>query len=44
MTIRNAAAPEKRSLVQPLLKRHQAGRCSSAVFALPAVHAVIAFK
>ena len=29
---------------QPLLKRYQAKRCSAAVFALPAVQAVIQFK
>lgn len=30
--------------LQPLLKRYQAQRCSYAVFALPAVQAVIKFK
>lgn len=44
VTIRDAAAPEHRGLLQPLLKRYQARRCSSAVFALPAAQAVIQFK
>ncbi|KAL4440087.1 hypothetical protein ABPG75_003088 [Micractinium tetrahymenae] len=44
VTIRDAAAPERCGLLQPLLKRYQARRCSSAVFALPAVQAVIQFK
>jgi hypothetical protein len=44
VTIRGAAAPDSRGLLQPLLKRYQAKRCSYAVFALPAVQAVIHFK
>ncbi|PRW33312.1 transient receptor potential channel [Chlorella sorokiniana] len=44
VSIRDAAAPDKRGLLQPLLKRYQARRCSYAVFALPAVQAVIKFK
>ncbi|KAL4438685.1 hypothetical protein ABPG77_006289 [Micractinium sp. CCAP 211/92] len=44
VTIRDAAAPEHRGLLQPLLKRYQSRRCSSAVFALPAVQAIIQFK
>ena len=44
VTVKDAAAPDSRGLLQPLLKRYQAKRCSYAVFALPAVHAVITFK
>jgi hypothetical protein len=44
VTVRDAAAPDCRGLLQPLLKRYQAKRCSYAVFALPAVQAVITFK
>jgi len=41
VTIRNAAAPDKAGLLQPLLKRWQAGGLSYGAFALPAVQAVI---
>jgi hypothetical protein len=41
---RDAAAPGSKGLLQPLVRRWQAGGCSSAVFALPAVSAVISYK
>jgi hypothetical protein len=44
VNVRDAAAQGARGLLQPLLKRYQAGACSMAVFALPAVQAVIHFK
>lgn len=44
VNLRDAAAQGSRGLLQPLLKRYQAGGCSMAVFALPAVQAVIHFK
>lgn len=37
VTIRDAARPDKDGLLQPLLRRWQAGGCSYSVFALPAV-------
>ena len=39
VTIKNAAKPDKDGLLQPLLRRWQAGGCSYAVFSLPAVQA-----
>ncbi|KAL4440082.1 hypothetical protein ABPG75_003083 [Micractinium tetrahymenae] len=44
VNIRDAAAPDKQGLLQPLLKRWQAGGLSYAAFALPAVQAVIDWK
>lgn len=44
VALRDAAAPAKRGLLQPLLQRWQARRCSYAVFGLPAVQAAITFK
>ncbi|PSC73953.1 WD-40 repeat [Micractinium conductrix] len=44
INIQNAAAPDKEGLLQPLLKREQAGGLSYAAFALPAVQAVIDWK
>lgn len=44
VALRDAAAPARRGLLQPLLKRYQARRCSYAVFGLPAVQAVITYK
>jgi hypothetical protein len=44
VTVRDAAAPDRKGLLQALLKRYQAGRCSYAVFGLPAAQAVIQFK
>lgn len=41
VTMVDAAAPDKHGLLQPLLKRWQAGGLSYSVFALPAVQAVI---
>lgn len=41
VNIRDAAAADKHGLLQPLLKRWQAGGLSYAAFALPAVQAVI---
>lgn len=37
VSIKGAARPDKDGLLQPLLKRWQAGGCSYSVFALPAV-------
>ena len=39
VAIKDAAAPGNGGLLQPLLKRWQAGGCSMNAFALPAVHA-----
>ena len=44
VTIKNAANPDCQGLLQPLLRRWQAGGCSFTVFSLPAVHAVIDWK
>ena len=44
VNIRGAAAPDAAGLVQPLLRRWQAGGCHYSVFALPAVEAVLEFK
>ena len=44
VTIRDVAAPGNRGLLRPLLRRYLARRCSYAVFALPAVQAVILYK
>ncbi|KAI8473618.1 MAG: hypothetical protein J3K34DRAFT_518899 [Monoraphidium minutum] len=44
VNLRDAAAQGSKGLLQPLLKRYQAGGCSMAVFALPAVQAVIHYK
>ncbi|PRW33106.1 transient receptor potential channel [Chlorella sorokiniana] len=44
VSIRNAAAADKDGLLQPLLKRWQAGGLSYTAFALPAVQAVIDWK
>ncbi|GBF90826.1 transient receptor potential channel protein [Raphidocelis subcapitata] len=44
VNLRDAAAQGSRGLLQPLLKRYQARGCSMAVFALPAVQAVINYK
>ena len=39
VAIRGAAKPDKDGLLQPLLRRWQAGGCGCSVFALPAVQA-----
>jgi hypothetical protein len=39
VTIKDAAKPDKEGLLQPLLRRWQAGGCSYSVFSLPAVQA-----
>lgn len=44
VNIKGAALPDKHGLVQPLLKRWQAGACHYSVFSLPAVQAVLHFK
>eukprot|EP00775_Hariotina_reticulata_P003763 gene3763-4022_t len=44
VNLRDAAAEGSRGLLHPLLKRYHAHACSAAVFALPAVQAVIHFK
>lgn len=44
VTLRGAAYPDKDGLLQPLLRRWQAGGCTYSVFALPAVQAVIDWK
>lgn len=44
VNIRDAAAADKDGLLQPLLRRWQAGGLSYAAFALPAVQAVIDWK
>ncbi|KAI3431652.1 hypothetical protein D9Q98_004699 [Chlorella vulgaris] len=44
VTVRDAVAADKKGLLQPLLKRWQAGGMSFAAFALPPVQAVIDWK
>lgn len=44
LRIRHAAAPGRRGLLRPILHRYRSGFCPPAVFALPAVQAVIQFK
>lgn len=44
VNIREAAAPDVEGLVNPLLKRYNAGGCHYSVFGLPAVQAVLQFK
>lgn len=44
VTVKDAAAPDKDGLLQPLLRRWQAGACSFSAFALPPVQAVIDWK
>ena len=44
VSIRNTSASGKEGLLHPLVKHWQAGRCSFAVFSLPAVMATIKFK
>lgn len=44
LAIKNATAPDRRGLLQPLLRRWQIGCCGDDVFGLPAVQAVIDWK
>lgn len=44
VNVADAADPDKDGIIQPLLKRWQAGGCSLATFGLPALQAVISFK
>lgn len=44
VNVRAAADPDKDGLLQPLLKRWQAGGAPLAIFGLPAVQATISFK
>ncbi|CAL8463282.1 g2816 [Coccomyxa elongata] len=44
VTLKNAAAAENVGLLQPLLRRFQAGKVSMMVFGLPAVMATVEFK
>jgi hypothetical protein len=41
VTIRDAAAPDKHGLLQPVLKRWQAGGCSYSAFALPPIQVIV---
>eukprot|EP00878_Enallax_costatus_P003598 GHUV01003812.1.p1 GENE.GHUV01003812.1~~GHUV01003812.1.p1 ORF type:complete len:573 (+),score=199.32 GHUV01003812.1:368-2086(+) len=44
VNIKNAAAPDEKGLVNPLLDRYNSGGCHYSVFGLPAVQAVLQFK
>ena len=44
VNVRAAAAPDKDGLLQPLLRRWQAGGVGLATFGLPAIQAVVDFK
>lgn len=44
VNIKDAAKPDVQGLVNPLLKRYNAGGCHYSVFGLPAVQAVLQFK
>mmetsp|Transcript_6515 Transcript_6515/g.18757 ORF Transcript_6515/g.18757 Transcript_6515/m.18757 type:complete len:521 (-) Transcript_6515:416-1978(-) len=44
VTIRNAALPDDRGLLNPILEKHQDGALSAKVFKLPAIEAVIQWK
>ena len=44
VNVKGAAKSDDEGLLQPLLKRYQAGAVGLAVFGLPAVQAVIEFK
>lgn len=44
LAIRGATSPDRRGLLQPLLRRWQVGCCGDDVFGLPAVQAVIDWK